>query len=72
MSPVPYKPIPREQWKVRVQKLTVQDRADICTGYQAGASIRELAYAYAVCARTIRHHLLNAEVTLRPRGGHHR
>lgn len=64
-----YKPIPRHLWKVRVQKLNVAVREDICTGYQAGASLRELAEAYGVCCRTIRHHVLAAGIPMRPRGG---
>ncbi len=69
---VPYKRIPRDQWKTRVIKLTVQQRADICTAYQAGASERALAAAYGVRRYTIHYHLKKAGVPPHPVGGWHR
>lgn len=67
-----YKAIPRDQWKIRVIKLTVEQRADICSGYQAGSSLKELARAYRVGYRTVRYHILAAGISMRPSGGRYR
>ena len=49
-----------------VIKLTPEQRDDLVALYQAGASLMELAKAYSVGYRTVRHHLLRRGVTLRP------
>lgn len=62
---------PRELWKFRMQKLDMNAREEICSRYQQGESLNELAKAFAVGYRTVRHHIVNAGIPLRPKGGAH-